>query len=205
MSHECKCIERLIRNNQVDSEAFEVDSNVRSRGASGWWTFRDFNPAPEILPTIDSGSLLPIGHREGEESASAMFLIPAALACRRELIDDGRTRLGRILPVEFRTDGRFSLRTYRAVREKKSGYVSRQSTIDLELAACGRRAQALASDHRGQGRLRALGLSCRLRKDSDVVVYGANSGWHTISILGHNDSRIELDIHRTLGRHRSPR
>jgi len=41
-----------------------------------------------------------------------MFIKRAALALRRERIADGRTRLGKIPPEEFRMVGRFSLRAY---------------------------------------------------------------------------------------------
>jgi hypothetical protein len=66
----------------------------------------------EDLTCISAGLLVARG---------TMNFVPAALACRRERIDDGRIWLGRILPVEFRTDGRFLLRTYRAVRESRAG------------------------------------------------------------------------------------
>jgi hypothetical protein len=70
MSHECKCIERLIRNNQVYSDAFEVDSNVVSTGAGGWLTFRDLYPTPEN-PSYDPflARVIQIRRREGQDSA----------------------------------------------------------------------------------------------------------------------------------------
>jgi hypothetical protein len=166
MSHECKCIERLIRNNQVYSEAFEVDSNLVSTRAGNWWAFRILLHHRKILPTIRSWHVLFRSEVVRVKTWPGNVHKTSCSSLRRERIADGRTWLGRILPLEFRTDGRFLLRVYRAVRERKRGYAIAGPLIGL--AACGRRAQALESDHRGQGLLRAFGLSCRLRKYSPM-------------------------------------
>jgi len=60
-----------------------------------------------------------------------MFLKRAALTFRRELIADGSTRLGKIPPEEFRMDGRFSLRAYRSVGNRRAGTRSKYHWLGL--------------------------------------------------------------------------
>lgn len=88
----------------------DIDGSVITTGASVAWAFRGFNPhhrkEPSYYPILahlaQTGHILRVKNRPGNVHDSK-----GAVAFLRDLIDDVRMRLGRVLPLEFRMDGAF--------------------------------------------------------------------------------------------------
>lgn len=116
-----KSLEALVEiNGQMVCEAIEkeklgrltldIDGSVITTGASVAWAFRGFNPHhrknPSYYPILahlaQTGHILRVKNRPGNVHDSK-----GAVAFLRDLIDDLRMRLGRVLPLEFRMDGAF--------------------------------------------------------------------------------------------------
>jgi hypothetical protein len=88
----------------------DVDGTVVCTGATVAWAFRGFNPHhrkhlsyyPLLAHLAQTGHILRLKNRPGNVHDSKQ-----AVAFLRELIDDVRARLGRRVPLEFRTDAAF--------------------------------------------------------------------------------------------------
>jgi len=88
----------------------DVDGTVVCTGATVAWAFRGFNPHhrkhlsyyPLLAHLAQTGHILRLKTRPGNVHDSKQ-----AVAFLRELIDDVRARLGRRVPLEFRTDAAF--------------------------------------------------------------------------------------------------
>ena len=119
-------------NSQIVSEAIErqslarltidIDGSVITTGATVAWAYRGFNPHhrkdPSYYPIFahlaQTGHILRVKNRPGNVHDSH-----GAVAFVRELIDDGRLRLGNALPLEFRMDGAFFQREVIALLERR--------------------------------------------------------------------------------------
>ena len=132
-----KSLQALVElNSQMVCEAIEkeklgrltldIDGSVVTAGASVSWAFRGFNPHhrkdPSYYPILahlaQTGHILRVKNRPGNVHDSK-----GAVAFVRDLIDDVRMRLGRVLPLEFRMDGAFFQREIIELLERKgAGY-----------------------------------------------------------------------------------
>lgn len=132
-----KSLQALVElNSQMVCEAIEkeklgrltldIDGSVVTAGASVSWAFRGFNPHhrkdPSYYPILahlaQTGHILRVKNRPGNvhDSKGAVIFV-------RDLIDDVRMRLGRVLPLEFRMDGAFFQREIIELLERKgAGY-----------------------------------------------------------------------------------
>jgi len=128
-----KSLQALVElNSQMVCEAIEkeklgrltldIDGSVVTAGASVSWAFRGFNPHhrkdPSYYPILahlaQTGHILRVKNRPGNVHDSK-----GAVAFVRDLIDDVRMRLGRVLPLEFRMDGAFFQREIMELLERK--------------------------------------------------------------------------------------
>jgi hypothetical protein len=132
-----KSLQALVElNSQMVCEAIEkeklgrltldIDGSVVTAGASVSWAFRGFNPHrrkdssyyPILAHLAQTGHILRVKNRPGNVHDSK-----GAVAFVRDLIDDVRMRLGRVLPLEFRMDGAFFQREIIELLERKGvGY-----------------------------------------------------------------------------------
>jgi Transposase DDE domain group 1 len=132
-----KSLQALVElNSQMVCEAIEkeklgrltldIDGSVVTAGASVSWAFRGFNPHhrkdPSYYPILahlaQTGHILRVKNRPGNVHDSK-----GAVTFVRDLIDDVRMRLGRVLPLEFRMDGAFFQREIIELLERKgAGY-----------------------------------------------------------------------------------
>jgi Transposase DDE domain group 1 len=132
-----KSLQALVElNSQMVCEAIEkeklgrltldIDGSVVTAGASVSWAFRGFNPHhrkdPSYYPILahlaQTGHILRVKNRPGNVHDSK-----GAVAFVRDLIDDVRMRLGRVLPLEFRMDGAFFQREIIELLDKRgAGY-----------------------------------------------------------------------------------
>jgi hypothetical protein len=131
-----KSLQALVElNSQMVCEAIEKEKlgrltldidGVVTAGASVSWAFRGFNPHhrkdPSYYPILahlaQTGHILRVKNRPGNVHDSK-----GAVTFVRDLIDDVRMRLGRVLPLEFRMDGAFFQREIIELLERKgAGY-----------------------------------------------------------------------------------